>query len=293
MTPFDYAEFTHRNIGFVSDEEQEKLRRAHVFVGGVGGMGGACVMCLARTGVGRISLTDIDVFEVSNLNRQMVATLDTVGKPKALATAEAIRRINPGCEVTVVGTDWVERLGEILPAVDVAVNGCDDARASVTLMRRGREHRKTVIDAFASPLPSVYVVGPDDPRPEETFGYPTAGRPLEQLDADAFAGCLAKELEYVMVHSSSADHVLLDKAGEVLAGKRKRFSFAPMVWSTGCLMAYEAVRIVLGRPGGPGPRGIFFNPWTWRVERPKNPLVAAFRRVFVRRFMASLTGARG
>jgi hypothetical protein len=75
----------------------------------------------------------------------------------------------------------------------------------------------------------------------------------------------------------------------MVSGKRKRISFAPMVWSTGCLMAYEAIRVLLGKPGGPGPRGIFLNPWTHRIERPKNALVAAIRRVFVRRFLKSLT----
>jgi molybdopterin-synthase adenylyltransferase len=285
---FDYSEMTSRNLGFVSAAEQERLRQAHVFVAGVGGMGGAAVACLVRAGVGRLTIADIDVFELSNLNRQVFANLDSVGADKAAATAAAIARINPECQVRVLGREWVERLDEILPGVDVALNGCDDARATIALMRRAAVHRRAVVDAFASPLPNVYVVGPDDARPEERFGYPTVGKALADIDAELAAACLAKEIEYVMVHSSSAEHIELDLAAELIAGKRKRMSFAPMVWSTSCLMSYEAVRVILGKPGGPGPGGIFFNPWTHRVERPRGPIAAAVRRYFVRRFLAQL-----
>ena len=295
MTAFAYSEMISRNLGFVSAAEQERLRGAHVFVAGVGGMGGAAVACLVRAGVGRLTIADLDVFEVSNLNRQIFASLDSVGQDKARTTAEAIARINPECRVTVYGREWVEHLDTLLPTVDVVLNGCDDARATITLMRRAAAHGRTVVDAFASPLPNVYVVGPADPRPEERFGYPTVGLPVERIDAAVAAECLVKEIEYVMVHSSSAEHVELDLAGEMIAGQRKRMSFAPMVWSTSCLMAYEAVRVILGKPGGPGPGGIFFNPWTHRVERPHGRVRAALRRFFVRRFMRKLAegGAGG
>lgn len=287
---FAYEEFTTRNIGFVTVKEQEKLRSSKVFVAGVGGMGGAAVACLARAGVGTLWFADLDTFEVSNLNRQLFATLDTVGRSKAEVTREGLSRINPEAQLRVFGAEWVEMLDELLPQVDVVINGCDDTRATVTLMRKAKQHGRTVIDAFASPLPNVYVVRPEDPRPEALFGYPTVGKRPEEIDKALAAQCLEKEIEWVMVHSSSAEHVDLEIAAEMVSGKRKRISFAPMVWSTGCLMAYEAIRHLLGRKGGPGPGGIFVNPWTHEVERPKNALVAAVRRVFVRRFLRSLAG---
>jgi molybdopterin/thiamine biosynthesis adenylyltransferase len=285
---FSYGEFTSRNLGFVTAEQQEKLRRAHVFVGGVGGMGGAAVACLMRSGVGRFTIADIDTFEVSNLNRQMFANLDTVGADKAQTTAQGIAKVNPECQVTVLDGTWVQQLDALLPGADVAINGCDDTKASVALMRAGLRHNKTVVDAFASTLPNVYVVRPTDPRPEVVFGYPTVGKGLDAIDKAMAAECLAKEIEWVMTHSSSADHVVLELAGEVVAGKRKRMSFAPMVWATGCFMAYEAIRVILGMPGGPGPGGAFYNPWTLTAEKPKPQPLAGLRRFFVRRFMKSM-----
>ncbi|MEO0602847.1 MAG: ThiF family adenylyltransferase [Myxococcota bacterium] len=287
---FDYATFTERNLGFVTVEEQARIRDAHVFVSGVGGMGGASLMCLVRSGVGRVSITDVGTFELTNFNRQMVADADTEGQPKTEATARAIQRINPECEVEVIGDDWVDQLDTILPRVGVVINGTDDQRATIALMRKAHEHGRTVVDSFTSPLPSVYVVHAHDPRPEVTFRYPTVGMPVDAITDTELQSCLEKEIEYVMVHSSSAEHFDLDVAAEVIAGKRPRPSFAPMAWTTGCLMAYEALRAVLERPGGPGFHGQFLNPWTWAVERPRHPVVGAFRRFFVRRLFGRITG---
>ena len=65
---FDYDDFTGRNIGFVTEAEQGRLRKARVFIPGVGGMGGACLASLVRSGIETFAIADIDVFEVSNLN---------------------------------------------------------------------------------------------------------------------------------------------------------------------------------------------------------------------------------
>jgi molybdopterin/thiamine biosynthesis adenylyltransferase len=268
------------------------LQQARVFIAGVGGMGGAAAACLVRTGIGAIEIADMDTFDVSNLNRQIFATLDSVGVEKTTATRDAILRINPTCEVTIHdGRTWTNDLDTILPRVTVAINGCDDVRATLALMRKGQQHRRTIIDAFASTLPNVYAARPDQPRPEQVFGYPSVGVPIEQLSDDLVKQCARREIEWVMTHSSTAEHVVMEHAAEMVSGKRKRISFAPMVWMTGCLMAYEAVRIILDKPGGPGVGGVFFNPWTGQAEHPKSAPVAALRRFFVRRFLNNIGGS--
>src|SRR5687767_701661 len=137
---FTYADFVGRNAGFVTAAEQERLRTASVFVCGVGGMGGAAVQSLARAGVGNLVIADMDRFEVSNLNRQVFATLDTVGRPKTDATADAIARINPDARITIYGADWVDHLDEILQRERVVINGMDDVVAGIRLYRKAREH---------------------------------------------------------------------------------------------------------------------------------------------------------
>ena len=285
---FDYKEFTGRNIGFVSEKEQEILRNTTVFIPGVGGMGGAALATLVRMGIENFIIADMDEFDVSNLNRQIFATLDTVGKSKVESTKQAILNINPNVKLEVYDNSWSNHLDEILPKSDIVINGNDDIRAAIQLMRKAKEHNKTVVDAFASPLPNIFVVKPSDQRPENVFKFPTVGIELENISEDMLKECSGKEIEHVLVHSNSSDHVHLDIASEMIAGTRKRISFAPMVWTTGCLMAYEIVRFKLNKKGGPGIKGVFVNPWTMQVEKPRNFISAGFRRIFVRKFLNSV-----
>ena len=129
---FDYQAFTTRNLGFVTPAEQARLREGAVFVAGVGGMGGACVATLVRAGLGRVAIADIDRFEVSNLNRQVFANLDTLGEEKAVASAAALKRINPELELEVYDARWTAELPAIAGRYPVIVNGCDDVAATVT-----------------------------------------------------------------------------------------------------------------------------------------------------------------
>lgn len=290
MNEFSYAEMTTRNRGFVTEEEQERLRQSCVFIPGVGGMGGAAFMALVRAGVGNFVIADLDGFEVSNLNRQLFATLDTVGQHKAAAAKAGALRINPEVQVALHGGDWTDQLDAILPQVKVAVNGMDDAAAGVQLYRRAQAHGVTVIDAYASPLPSVTVVRPSDPRLEERLGYPTCGVEWTAVTPAMRTECLQREITYVLTHSSSHHYVDLDVAAEVAAGKRSRFSFSTMVTMAGTMMAEEAIRVLLGRPGGTDNRGYFFNPHKVRVERPLAAPLAAVRAFAVRRFMARMMG---
>ena len=285
MAIFNYEEFTTRNIGFVTKDEQGKLRDAKIFIAGTGGMGGAAIANLARCGVGEFIFADIDTFEVSNLNRQIFANLDTIGTEKAEATKEGLLKINPNIKLTIYGKEWTDKIDEILPKVDLAINGCDDVRATLLLMRKAKEHNKIVIDAFASTLPSVYVIKPQDPRPEVTFKYPSVNREISSLSDVEVSLIVQKEVEYVMTNSTTANHVVMEAAIEMVSGTRSRFSFAPMVLMTGCLMCYEAVKIILNKKTSADYKGIFINPWTYKVERPLNPIFAFIKGLLVRNFL--------
>lgn len=76
-----------------------RLAAASVAVFGIGGVGSYAVEALARAGIGRLTLVDHDVIDVTNINRQIHALTETVGTPKTSAMAQRIRSINPACEV--------------------------------------------------------------------------------------------------------------------------------------------------------------------------------------------------
>ncbi|WP_449397018.1 HesA/MoeB/ThiF family protein [Devosia riboflavina] len=288
---FSYAELTNRNLGFIDTAGQEKLRNATVFICGTGGMGGAAILALARAGVGSLILADIDTFEIGNMNRQVFAYMDTVGKHKAEATAELIKAINPEIKTVVYQDEWPEHAVQSIRSSAVTINGTDDLSASLLLYRAARGAGKTVIDAYASSLPSVYVTRSTDLMPEERLGYPTIGTEWNALTSEQRGEAFMREIEYVMVHSSARKYIDMGLAGEMAAGKRKRMSFAPMVITTGMLMAYEAIAIILGQQTRTDCRGWFFNPYEGKVERPLPGFLSAIISPIARREIAKLVSS--
>lgn len=291
MSGVTYEALTSRNAGFLSEADQERLARSSVFVCGVGGMGGAAVETLVRAGVGAVGLADFDVFEPSNLNRQVFCSTRTIGRPKTDATRDGLLEINPELDIQTYGSDWIERLDEILEAHDVVVNGMDDQRAGIRLYRAARRLGVSVVDAFVSPHPSVTRVRPEDPRPEEWLGFPTRGVAEDRITEAMLEEALVAELTYVASVSAGIRRMDPEVVGEILRGERPRSSFAPVVVIAGNLMAFEAIGALVGRPSGAGYRGYFVDPWSGRVERPGPAVLVALRRRLALRALTDVTNA--
>ena len=83
MPGFDHGEAFSRTVGWVTAEELESLRGKRVAIAGVGGAGGAHVLTFARLGVGALTLADPDAFELHNFNRQVGATMASLGSSSA------------------------------------------------------------------------------------------------------------------------------------------------------------------------------------------------------------------
>lgn len=98
MNPYSRTEF------LLGRAAMEKLRNAHVAVFGLGGVGGYAVEALARSGIGALDLLDHDTVSMTNLNRQILATRDTVGKPKAEIAALRVKSIDPDIQVKALQT---------------------------------------------------------------------------------------------------------------------------------------------------------------------------------------------
>ncbi|HRQ58500.1 MAG TPA: ThiF family adenylyltransferase [Azoarcus taiwanensis] len=115
-----------RNIGWVTEAEQTSLRQARVAIAGLGGVGGAHLLTLARLGVGRFNISDFDRFEQHNFNRQVGAFMSTVGEPKLDVLARMATDINPEAEIGRF-PDGVthENVSAFLDGVDVYVDGID------------------------------------------------------------------------------------------------------------------------------------------------------------------------
>ncbi|MCU7934175.1 MAG: ThiF family adenylyltransferase [Candidatus Thiodiazotropha sp. (ex Dulcina madagascariensis)] len=99
MNRFDYQTAFSRNIGWVSEAEQQRLRNTRVAIAGMGGVGGSHLLTLTRLGVGRFNLADFDTFAVENFNRQAGANLNTVDRPKLDCLIEMALSINPTLQI--------------------------------------------------------------------------------------------------------------------------------------------------------------------------------------------------
>ncbi len=89
----------HLNIPEIGEEGQKKLKDASVLIIGAGGLGSASSLYLAAAGVGKIGIVDSDKVELSNLQRQIVHAMDSIGKPKVDSARERLLGINPSIEV--------------------------------------------------------------------------------------------------------------------------------------------------------------------------------------------------
>ena len=123
---FNYERAFSRNIGWVTTEEQAALRGKRVAIAGMGGVGGAHLLTLARLGVGAFHIADFDCFDVVNFNRQVGATMTNLGEPKCGVLEAMVHDINPEADVKVFpsGVDS-SNVSEFLDKADLYIDGLD------------------------------------------------------------------------------------------------------------------------------------------------------------------------
>lgn len=123
---FDYKKAFSRNIGWLTEDEQQYLRCKKIAVAGCGGVGGIHLLTLARLGIERFHVADLDNFEIHNFNRQAGAFMSTVDKPKAEVMERFIKDINPNAEIkTFLHGVSADNLDEFLEGVDFFVDSLD------------------------------------------------------------------------------------------------------------------------------------------------------------------------
>ena len=124
----------------------ERLRVAHVGVIGIGGVGAWAAEALARSGVGRLTLIDLDHVAESNINRQIHALDATLGQAKVQAMAERIAQINPGCRVRCVEEFvTVDNVADIVPDCDGIIDAIDQVRAKAAIIACCRQRGQAVV----------------------------------------------------------------------------------------------------------------------------------------------------
>ena len=133
-------------------EGARRIRAAHVAVVGVGGVGSWAAEALARSGVGRLTLIDLDHVAESNINRQVHALSSTIGMAKITAMQERIALINPECKVACIDAfvepdNWPSLLSE---SVDAVVDACDQIKSKTAMADWARRNKAIFLSVGAA-----------------------------------------------------------------------------------------------------------------------------------------------
>jgi len=180
-----YREMVSRNIGIITEEQQEKLRNSCVAIAGCGAEGGSAAIALSRMGIGNLKIAEPDRFEISNINRQFSARKDSLGLNKAIVVREDIKLINPECKVVVYPEGINENnIEEFLFGANIAIDAIDyrNPIGSVLLYRKAREMNICVIAALSIGWGSFLFFFEPDSLPFEEYIGANPQVPLEDFE---------------------------------------------------------------------------------------------------------------
>lgn len=268
---FSYENAFSRNIGWVTEAEQQTLRKKRVAIAGLGGVGGFHLLTLIRLGIGGFRIADFDTFELANFNRQAGAAVSTLGQGKLeIMTCQALD-INPELEITGfsdgVTTDSVDAF---LEGADIYIDGLDFFAFQARQQVFDACKLKGIPAVTAAPLgmgAAVLNFLPGSMSFNEYFRLedgPEAEKPLRFLMGLAPAhlqmGYLADPSTVDLIGHKGPSTIM---ACQLCAG----------------VAATEALKILLGRgPVRAAPKGYHFDAYckklayTWRPGGNRNPL---------------------
>lgn len=180
-----------RNMKTLSTTDQIRLLESAVCIVGLGGLGGLVTDTLARMGVGRLHLIDGDVFEAHNLNRQLMSSMDHIGRSKAEAAAARVRTINSGITVeTAVAYLTPENAETLVGHCDLAVDCLDNIPSRFTLETAAKQIGIPMVSAAIAGISGhVTTIYPEDRGLSAIYG--SQDRSSTTKGAEARLGCLA------------------------------------------------------------------------------------------------------
>ncbi len=221
----------------IGKENVKKLNKSKVAIFGIGGVGSYVVEGLARAGVGKIVLIDKDKVDITNLNRQIIATHKTVGKAKVEVSKERILEINPDAEVEIYEEFFMpESEGILDETVDYIVDAVDTVTAKIELVMRANKLNIPIISSMGTGNKL------DPTRFEVTDIYKTEVCPLAKVMRKELKLRGIKKLK--VVYSKEEPVKVLQKE----EGKKQppaSISFVPSV--AGLIIAGEVVKDLISK----------------------------------------------
>ncbi len=221
----------------IGKEKIEKLNKSKVEIFGIGGVGSYVVEGLARAGVGKFVLVDKDKVDITNLNRQIIATHKTVGKSKVEVCKQRILEINPNAEVEIYEEFFMpESEGILDETVDYIVDAIDNVTAKIELVMRANKLNIPIISSMGTGNKL------DPTRFEVTDIYKTEVCPLAKVMRKELKARGIKKLKVVY---SKEEPVKVIQKEEGKKQSPASISFVPSV--AGLIIAGEVVKYLISK----------------------------------------------
>ena len=260
---FSATEAFERNRGLISRQEQDRLSRSVVAVAGCGGVGGLHAHTLARLGIGRFRLSDADTFSLANFNRQIGATVQTLGKNKAAVTADMIRAINPQARVEIVSEVEKANARDFVAGADLVVDGVDFFAIDCRRALFAAAWQAGIPAVTAAPLGfsgTLHVFAPGGMSFDEYFDLTDSQSLFDQL------------VNFALGLAPGAAHLAYMDLQSVDPASGRGPSSIVGTQMAACLVGAEAVRILLKRGASPlAPRYVQFDAYRQCVRRGRLP----------------------
>ena len=183
-----YWEIASRQMSLVTRSEQQRFKVAKITVIGCGGIGGETIEMLARMGIGELVLVDKDAFDLSNLNRQTLASIADLGLDKSSVAAEKVRLINPYVKVTTFNEHIDQtNIDKVIGDSNIVIDALDNVLTRVIVSRKAKEKGIPYIHgAIHGTMGQITVFLPNsDKTYEEMFNLPSVGKELNDETVDA------------------------------------------------------------------------------------------------------------
>jgi molybdopterin/thiamine biosynthesis adenylyltransferase len=161
-----------RNFNTISEDDMAVLKNSKVLIVGCGGLGGYIIEMLTRIGLGHISVVDGDVFDESNLNRQLYSTMENLGVSKTEAVKERVQLVNPDTILIAIPHELTpENIDSIIQNHDLVIDAVDNITTRLLLESKCEEHGLPLIHgAIAGWYFQLSVIMPGDKLLSKIYG---------------------------------------------------------------------------------------------------------------------------
>lgn len=139
-----------RIIKLIGEDALNTIKSKHVLIVGIGGVGETAAETLVRSGIGKITVIDGDVFNESNLNRQILATTNEIGLSKVDVCKKRLLAINPDLDVNIYNAFLNTENSSILTKYDYIIDACDDINAKILLIKYAQNNNIKIISSMGT-----------------------------------------------------------------------------------------------------------------------------------------------